>query len=92
MNATPAVGDVAAIAAHNERKEIGTTLLTVIAPGTLPIMFMRNGYIRSRNRNSCGGDCRKRASEVVLIPLRARASLPLKAAEVAELVCAAASR
>jgi hypothetical protein len=92
VDATPAVGDVAANAAHNKGKKVGTTLLAIVAHGASPAMCMRNDYPRICNRNGGDWGFRQRASEIVLLPLRTRASLPLTAAEVAELVCAAASR
>jgi hypothetical protein len=89
VNATPAVGNAAAVAAHNEGKIVCIAILTISSVKTTPVVYVssRSGLCwNSITTVSIAGG--KLVRKVVLVPLWARALLPLSAAEVAEFVVA----
>lgn len=89
-DAAPAPIDVAHLAAHGELEVIGVAALTSSTVDTSPNMSVRSS--RSISGNGCQRLIGERASQVVLIPLRACALRPLYATKVAELVATSASR
>lgn len=91
VDATLAVGYVAAATTHDERKVISTAFFTVLTVGALPVVLMSSSRERYCDRILRNGTRRRRTHEVMFVPFRTSALLSLNAAQITKLVATPAS-
>jgi hypothetical protein len=87
VNATPTIGQVADITAHDKGKVTGLATSANLAVDTIPVMDMKT----TKWSSTCCSWSRKPLVQQALAEERASASLPLDTTQIAELTRVAAA-